>query len=82
MERQIDIGEAENHLGDLIRDVAAGESVTVTEDGRPVARLVPVEEADRADDPQPRQSFEEFAAFLRSQPFRVIGPWTREDLYD
>ncbi len=39
--------EAKTHLPRLLRRVMEGESVTITKHGRPVARLVPVEEDDR-----------------------------------
>ena len=34
--------ELRNHGGEILDRVAAGEGVTVTRDGRPVARLVPL----------------------------------------
>ncbi len=40
--------EAKTHLSQLLDRVAAGESLTITRHGRPVARLVPVDEDDRA----------------------------------
>lgn len=39
--------EAKTHLPRLLRRVMDGESVTITRHGRPVARLVPVEEDER-----------------------------------
>ena len=39
--------EAKTHLPRLLRRVMEGESVTITRHGRPVARLVPVEEDER-----------------------------------
>ena len=39
--------EAKTHLPRLLDRVARGESLTITRHGRPVARLVPVESADR-----------------------------------
>ena len=39
--------EAKTHLPRLLDRVARGESVTITRHGRPVARLVPVEDSDR-----------------------------------
>lgn len=38
----ITIRELRNHGGDVIRRVAAGESLTVTRDGEPVAELRPI----------------------------------------
>ncbi len=34
--------EAKTHLSRLLRQVAAGEEVTILRDGEPVARLVPI----------------------------------------
>ncbi|MHB1165816.1 MAG: type II toxin-antitoxin system Phd/YefM family antitoxin [Candidatus Nanopelagicales bacterium] len=39
--------EAKTHLSELLARVEAGESVTITKHGRPVARLVPVAPAVR-----------------------------------
>ncbi len=39
--------EAKTHLPRLLRRVMEGESVTITRHGRPIARLVPVEENER-----------------------------------
>jgi prevent-host-death family protein len=35
--------EAKTHLSRLLTDVAAGETVTITKHGHPIARLVPVD---------------------------------------
>lgn len=37
--------EAKTHLSELLARVEAGEEVTITKHGRPVARLVPMTEA-------------------------------------
>ena len=39
--------EAKTHLPRLLERVLRGESLTITRHGRPVARLVPVEEDER-----------------------------------
>ena len=39
---EVTIRELRNHRGQVIDRVALGEQVTVTRDGRPVARLVPL----------------------------------------
>lgn len=41
--------EAKTHLSALLDRVERGESLTITRNGRPVARLVPAREADRPD---------------------------------
>lgn len=40
--REVGAFEAKTHLSELLAAVEAGETVTITRRGRPVARLVPV----------------------------------------
>lgn len=40
--REVGAFEAKTHLSELLAAVAAGETITITRRGRPVARLVPV----------------------------------------
>lgn len=40
--REIGAFEAKTHLSELLADVEAGETVTITRRGRPVAQLVPI----------------------------------------
>lgn len=44
---EVNIHEAKTQLFRLLRLVAAGEEVTITRAGKPVARLVPVEQSPR-----------------------------------
>ena len=41
--------EARTHLSELLRRVKAGESITITKHGVPVAKLVPLEESRKPD---------------------------------
>ncbi len=43
------IAETKNHLSELLDRVKRGHSVLITERGRPVARLVPIEPSDDPD---------------------------------
>jgi prevent-host-death family protein len=45
---QVDAFEAQTHLSDLLNKVSRGEEVLITRRGKAVARLVPVEQADRS----------------------------------
>ena len=47
--RAVRSSEAKIHLAQLLDDVEGGESLVITRHGQPVARLVPDEEARRAD---------------------------------
>ena len=46
--RTIGAFEAKNRLSELLQAVENGDEVTITRHGRPVARLVPVDQSDRA----------------------------------
>ena len=41
---QINVHEAKTHLSRILSRVAAGEEIVIAKAGRPVARLVPVEQ--------------------------------------
>ena len=41
----VSVHEAKTHLSRLLQRIAEGEEVTITRSGRPVARLVPIEDA-------------------------------------
>ncbi|MBL9048074.1 MAG: type II toxin-antitoxin system Phd/YefM family antitoxin [Tabrizicola sp.] len=43
--REIGAFEAKTHLSELLAEVEAGETVTITRRGKPVAQLVPIAEA-------------------------------------
>jgi prevent-host-death family protein len=42
MERHIPVRELNQHTSAVLREVAKGVAITITSDGRPVARLVPL----------------------------------------
>lgn len=46
---EVGVHEAKTHLSKLLRRVALGEEITIRNGGRPVARLVPI------DQPTPRR---------------------------
>jgi prevent-host-death family protein len=74
--RYITATEANQKMSSVLRDVAAGASYTVTSRGKPVAKVVPV------DDKGKKRDLKEFQEFLKSLPIIHTGPWKREDLYD
>jgi prevent-host-death family protein len=41
--KQVNVHEAQTHLSRLLEEVEAGEEIIIGRDGRPIARLVPVE---------------------------------------
>ena len=78
MERAISAADANRRFSELLRTVKTGRSVVVTSHGKPVARIVPVVEDDRA------REAARYALFARLQTERVVkaGRWTRDELYD
>lgn len=70
--------EAKTRLPDLLRRVEAGETVTITRHGRPVARIVPV-------DDKPKMTVDEAVEQLRGfrrgrrlgMPIRKAIEWGR-----
>lgn len=79
MDRLITATEANQRFSELLRDVESGETFVVTSRGRPVARMVPVD--DEAKQKRDRK-FTALMERLDAIPFRIRGPWKREDLYD
>lgn len=78
MDRLITATEANQRFSEILRDVADGESFTVTSRGKPVARVTPVRENE--DDIRRRQA--DLLEYLRAKKPFVVKPWKREDLYD
>lgn len=76
MDKAITATEANQRFSEMLRDVAQGESYTVTSRGRPVARVVPVEAEDQ------QGKIKRLLEKLSKEPIRHSGPWKREDLYD
>lgn len=71
---QVGTFEAKNRLSALLDQVEAGEEVTITRNGKPVARLVPVEKRDV-------QKAREAAAVLRAIRGQArTGPESLKDL--
>lgn len=76
MDKVIAAAEANRRFSSILREVGHGDSFTITSHGRPVARIVPADHAER--DVQR----DAFLKRLREQPTMNIGPWQRDELYD
>jgi prevent-host-death family protein len=70
--------EANRSFSALLRQAAAGERVIITSHGRPVAEIGPVREDAAAKEAAKAR----LLAHLNAQEPTVIGPWTREELYE
>jgi len=78
MDRAISAAAANRRFSELLRTVKQGRSVIVTSHGKPVARITPVVEDERA------ARAARAALFARLRKERVVnaGRWTRDELYD
>lgn len=76
MERAISASEANQRFSELLRDVADGDSFTVTSHGKPVARVAPI------DRDREQGAVARLLDFVATLPLRHAGNWSRADLYD
>lgn len=79
MDKVISAADANRAFSRLLRDVRDGESYTVTSHGRPVARLVPVIDAEKGATAK-EVAYQELMARLRSQPVLDLGRVTRDEM--
>jgi prevent-host-death family protein len=78
MQETISAAEANRNFSKVLRAVREGRSYLVTAHGRPVARIVPVDEMGPAD----KSAKEALLARLEREPVIDIGHWTRDELYE
>jgi len=78
MNDAVSAADANRRFSELLRTVKKGQSVVVTSHGKPVAKISPVVEDDRA------AGGARTALFARLRGERVVnaGRWTRDELYD
>ena len=78
MDKVVSAADANRRFSELLRTVKDGKSVVVTSHGKPVARITPAGEDDRA------AAGARSALFARLRRERVVkaGRWTRDELYD
>jgi prevent-host-death family protein len=77
MEKAVSAADANRRFSELLRTVKRGRSVVVTSHGKPVAKIVPIEDERTAEGARS-------ALFARLRKERVVnaGRWTRDELYD
>jgi prevent-host-death family protein len=78
MTRTITATEANQRFSEILRDVGAGDSFTVTSHGKPVAEIRPPKVTGGHD----KQAIREMLDRMNKLPGVVTGSWTRDDLYD
>ena len=77
MDQAISAAEANRRFSHLLREVRDGRSYVVTAHGKPVARIVPCDDADAAR----ATARADLMRRLGAQTATDIGPWTRDELY-
>jgi prevent-host-death family protein len=78
MDKAVSAAEANRRFSELLRTVKKGRSVIVTSHGKPVAKITPVIEDERAAEGARSALF----ARLRREKVVKTGRWTRDELYD
>lgn len=78
MEKAVSAAEANRQFSQLLREVRRGHSYLVTSHGRPVARILPVDDAAHTENGA-RQLL---LSRLRQQLETDVGRWTRDELYE
>ncbi len=78
MQKSVSAADANRRFSELLRGVKRGRGFVVTSHGRPVARVVPIEEQERSMEGARSALF----ARLRRQRAANRGRWTRDELYD
>jgi prevent-host-death family protein len=80
--REITVREANQNFSQVIAAAERGETIVITKNGRPVARITP-QSKDRANDPEWRANFAALKKSLRSKHrsgYRVLTI-TEDDTY-
>jgi prevent-host-death family protein len=78
MDKTISAADANRRFSELLRAVKKGQSVVVTSHGKPVAKISPIVEDNRAVD----GARSVLLARLRRERVVNAGRWTRDELYD
>ncbi len=79
MARTVTASEANQNFSRILGEAEAGEIITIERRGKPVAKIVPAEDARRE---QRVKAAKDMVAFFQTWPIVTTGPWTRDDLYD
>ncbi len=78
MDKAIAAADANRRFSELLRTVKTGRSVIVTSHGKPVARITPIADDERAAEGARSALF----ARLRTERTMNVGRWARHELYD
>ena len=78
MEKMVSAADANRNFSQLLHGVRRGRIYVVTNHGKPIAKLSPIEDAGDAG----AGARADLLARLRRQKTARIGPWSRDELYE
>ena len=78
MDKAFSAADANRRLSELLRTVKTGRSVIVTSHGKPVAKITPIVDDERAAEGARSALFTR----LRKERAVNVGRWKRDELYD
>ena len=78
MDKAVSAADANRRFSELLRTVKTGRSVIVTSHGKPVAKITPIADDERAAEGARSALF----ARLRTERTVNVGRWMRHELYD
>jgi prevent-host-death family protein len=77
--KNVTAADANRHFSKLLREVQAGEEVTITSHGQPVAKVVPIKQMS---DEERSAAFDRLIKRLKSQPALNLPKVTRDQIYE
>jgi prevent-host-death family protein len=78
--RNVGAREANQHFSELLREVESGKEITVTRNGKPVARLLPIR-LQKSDKARQKAIDEMIAVMRRGMPLGGRG-FTRDEMHE
>ncbi len=81
MARTVTASEANQNFSRILGEAEAGETITILRRGLTVAKLVPIPDND-IERTRRVAAAKDLVALMRTFEPVVIGPWTRDELYD
>ncbi len=82
MDRTLTLREANQSFSRLVREVESGDTVTVTRNGRPVARIIPTAGARRVLTAEQEAALERILTRSDNEALIEGGKFDREALYE
>jgi prevent-host-death family protein len=79
---RISASEANRSFSKLLGRVKNGEAVDITSHGKVIAEIRPKQQDAEAERARRLKAWEKHRAILQTREVKVVGPWTRAELYE